>query len=204
MPLGLRVERQYFKRGIGCVAGVDEVGRGPLAGPVIAAVVVIAPGTKALKGVNDSKVMTSRRREDLAAAICASLRYAVAGASTKEIDRFNIRRATALAMRRALDKVGALEGVVLVDGLPFPEIGREHESMVDGDARCYAIACASIVAKTVRDRLMAKLAGRYPCYGWDHNAGYGTADHRSAINANGITPHHRKSFMPVAQTELVF
>jgi len=204
VPLGLRVERRYFKQGINCVAGMDEVGRGPLAGPVVAAVVVVGQNCRALKGVKDSKVMTQRRREDLAAAICSSLRYAVAGASPREIDRWNIRRATALAMRRALDRLGDIDGVIIVDGLPLPEIGREHEAMVDADAKCYAVACASIVAKTVRDRLMHRLAPRYPQYGWDHNAGYGTADHRHAINEVGISPHHRKTFMPVAQMEMLF
>jgi ribonuclease HII len=199
---GLRVEKEWFKRGVACVAGVDEVGRGPLAGPVIAAVVVVPPGIRALKGVKDSKVMTSRRREDLAAAICRSLRYALGGASPREIDRYNIRQATALAMRRALARLGPIDGVIIVDGLPFPEIRCAHEAMVDGDAKCYSIACASIVAKTVRDRLMQRLAARYPGYGWEHNAGYGTRDHRDAIDQHGVTPHHRLSFTPVLQREL--
>ena len=202
MP-GLRVEKEYFKRGIACVAGVDEVGRGPLAGPVIAAVVVVPQGIKALRGVKDSKVMTSRRREDLAAAIVRSLRHALGAASAREIDRYNIRQATALAMRRALARLGPVEGgVILVDGLPFPEIRCAHEAMVDGDAKCYAIACASIIAKTVRDRLMQRLSLRYPGYGWEHNAGYGTRDHRDAIDEHGVTPHHRLSFTPVLQREL--
>lgn len=183
------------------MAGVDEAGRGPLAGPVVAAAVIVEPDTPPIEGVNDSKQLTSRRREELAAAICASLRYAVGAASTREIDRLNIRRATALAMRRALRRLGEADAVI-VDGLPVPELGRAHEALVDGDALCYAIACASIVAKTVRDRLMTLLAARHPAYGWEKNAGYGTEEHLAAIAQVGVTRHHRQSFGPVAQREL--
>jgi ribonuclease HII len=199
--LGLRVERGYFAHGHASVAGVDEVGRGPLAGPVVAAAVLVSAQTRLIRGVDDSKVLTQRRREKIAAAICSRLRYAVGAASVREIDRLNIRRASALAMRRALNRLGAAD-VVIIDGPPLPELGRSHEAMVDGDAQSFAIACASIVAKTVRDRLMCRLAARYPDYHWDRNAGYGTADHLSAIQARGITPHHRRSFTPVVQREL--
>ena len=199
--LGLRVERGYFAHGLKSVAGVDEAGRGPLAGPVVAAAVLVAEDTHLIRGVDDSKVMTQRRREKIAAAICSRLRYAVGAASVREIDRFNIRRASALAMKRALNRLGAAD-VIIIDGLPLPEIGFAHEAMVDGDAKSFAIACASIVAKTVRDRLMCKLAARYPAYHWEKNAGYGTADHLSAIQSAGVTPHHRKSFTPVVQREL--
>jgi len=199
--LGLRVERGYFAHGLKSVAGVDEAGRGPLAGPVVAAAVLVAEDTHLIRGVDDSKVMTQRRREKIAAAICSRLRYAVGAASVREIDRFNIRRASALAMKRALNRLGSAD-VIIIDGLPLPEIGFAHEAMVDGDAKSFAIACASIVAKTVRDRLMCKLAARYPAYHWEKNAGYGTADHLSAIQSAGVTPHHRKSFTPVVQREL--
>jgi ribonuclease HII len=199
--LDLAVERSYFARGIRRVAGVDEAGRGPLAGPVVAAAVLVGPQTPVIEGINDSKQLTGRRREILAAAICASLPYAVGAASAREIDRLNIRRATALAMARALRRLGARDAVI-VDGLPVPELGCEHDALVDGDAKCYAIACASIVAKTVRDRLMTKLAARHPAYGWERNAGYGTADHLAAITAEGVTAHHRRSFAPVLQQEL--
>ena len=196
------VERAYFARGSRRVAGVDEVGRGPWAGPVIAAAVVVGPDTPRLEGVNDSKQLTMRRREQLAAVIVSTLPYAVGAASTREIDRLNIRRATALAMRRALARLPQPADVVLVDGLPVPELGCAHEALVGGDARSYAIACASIVAKTVRDRLMRRLAARYPDYGWDRNCGYGTPKHRAAIELTGVTPHHRRSFTPVLQREL--
>ena len=199
--LGLRVERGYFAHGLKSVAGVDEAGRGPLAGPVVAAAVLVGADTRLIRGVDDSKVLTQRRREKIAAAICSRLRYAVGAASVREIDRFNIRRASALAMRRALNRLGSAD-VILIDGLPLPELGYIHEAMVDGDAKSFSIACASIIAKTVRDRLMGKLAARYPAYHWEKNAGYGTADHLSAINSVGVTPHHRKSFSPVVQREL--
>ena len=200
--LDFAVERAFFEGGRRSVAGVDEVGRGPWAGPVIAAAVLVTPASPWLEGVDDSKQLTRRRREDLAAAIVSSLVHAVAGASVREVDRLNIRRATALAMRRARARLPEAADVVVVDGLPVPELGRDHEAMVDGDARCYAVACASIVAKTVRDRLMARLGGRYPEFGWEHNAGYGTPDHRAALDRRGPTPHHRRSFTPVVQRQL--
>lgn len=200
--LDFTVERTYFTRGLRSVAGVDEVGRGPWAGPVIAAAVVITPESPWLEGVDDSKQLSRRRREALAAVIVSTLAYAVGGASVREVDRLNVRVATALAMRRALARLPGAADVVVVDGLAMPELGRAHEAMVDGDARCYAVACASIVAKTVRDRVMRRLGGRYPEFGWEHNAGYGTPDHRAALDRRGPTPHHRRSFTPVSQRSL--
>ncbi len=200
--LDFAVERTFFERGHRSVAGVDEVGRGPWAGPVIAAAVVVTPVSPWLEGVNDSKQLSRRRREDLAAAIVSGLAHAVGAASVREVDRLNIRRATALAMRRALARLPEAADVVVVDGLAVPELGTAHEAMVDGDAKCYAVACASILAKTVRDRLMVRLGGRYPDFGWEHNAGYGTADHRAALDRRGPTPHHRRSFTPVVQRHL--
>jgi ribonuclease HII len=126
----------------------------------------------------------------------------------REIDRFNIRVATAIAMRRAIDRVLRRMGAnasshrVLLDGLPLPECGHLHEALVDGDALCYSIAAAGIVAKEVRDHLMRRLSRRYPGYGWDTNAGYATESHRQAIFTHGPTPHHRRSFSPVAQLDL--
>lgn len=200
--LDFTVERTYFTRGLQSVAGVDEAGRGPWAGPVIAAAVVITPESPWLEGVNDSKQVTRRRREELAAAIVSTLVHAVGGASVHEVDRLNVRVAAALAMRRALARLPGAADVVVVDGLAVPELGCAHDAMVDGDARCYAVACASILAKTVRDRLMQRLGGRYPEFGWEHNAGYGTSDHRAALDRRGPTPHHRRSFTPVVQRSL--
>ena len=201
--LDFTVERTFFTRGLRSVAGVDEAGRGPWAGPVIAAAVVITPDSAWLEGVDDSKQLTRRRREDLAAAIVSSLVHGVGAASVREVDRLNVRVATALAMRRALARLPGAVDVVVVDGLAMPEIGRAHEAMVDGDARCYAVACASILAKTVRDRLMQRLGGRYPDFGWERNAGYGTETHRSALERCGATRHHRRSFTPVVQWRLL-
>jgi len=197
------VELEWFARGVLRLAGVDEAGRGPLAGPVVAAAVVVTPATPRLTGVTDSKQLPRRRREQLAAAIVSSLPCGVGAASPREIERLNIRRATALAMRRALLHLPAGVEVVLVDGLPMVEIGIPHHALVGGDRRSYAIACASIVAKTVRDRLMRRLAARYPEFGWERNKGYGTPRHLAALARRGPTPHHRMSFAPVAQRVLL-
>ena len=201
--LGRTVEPEWFARGVRRLAGVDEAGRGPLAGPVVAAAVLLTPEAPRLEGVDDSKQLTRRRREQLAAAIVSTLPVGVGAASTREIDRLNIRVATALAMRRAVLRLPGAADAVLVDGLPMVEIGLPHEALVGGDRRSYAIACASIVAKTVRDRLMRRLAARYPAYGWEHNCGYSTPDHRAAMERCGITPHHRHSFAPVRQLVLL-
>lgn len=188
--------------------GIDEAGRGPLAGPVVAAAVVFPPGLRRIRGVRDSKTIPHQRREELALLIRArAIRIGVGAASTREIDRVNIRVATALAMRRAVRRVlgGEPPGagyLLVVDGLPLPEIGYPHQALVDGDARCYSIAAASIVAKTVRDRIMRCLAPRHPYYGWDTNVGYGTPEHLDGICRSGTTRHHRVSFAPVAQHEL--
>jgi len=191
--------------------GVDEVGRGPLAGPVVAAAVVFPATHVPLEGVRDSKTLSPMHRARLAPEIlAASIAAAVGAASVAEIDRLNIRVATALAMQRAVDRVlgsrpvgPALDAppkvVVLLDGLPMPELGRPHQALVDGDALCYSVAAAGILAKTVRDRLMGRLAGRYPGFGWESNMGYGTTFHLAALAARGPTRHHRRSFSPVAQ-----
>ncbi len=202
MGLGFKVERRYYARGLNRVVGLDEVGRGPLAGPVFAAAVLVTPETRLIRGVDDSKVLTEKRRLKLHDSICARLKFAVGAASVAEIDRINIRRASALAMKRALERLHEPADIVVIDGLPLPELGCEHEAIVDGDAKCFAIACASIVAKTVRDRLMKNLARRYRAYGWEDNAGYATEEHCAAIRAVGITKHHRITFGTVSQREL--
>ncbi len=182
------------------VAGLDEAGRGPLAGPVVAAAVVFPPGCPRIRGLDDSKRCTARQRERLAILVRErALAVAVGAASVHEIDRFNIRRASILAMRRALTRLAVPPAAILVDGLPCPELGLPHEAIIDGDALCYSIAAASVIAKTVRDRLMMRLAPRYPGYAWDQNMGYATALHRDALAAQGPTPHHRRSFFPVLQ-----
>ena len=192
------------------LVGIDEAGRGPLAGPVVAAAVVFPPGTDPVPGVRDSKTLPPHRREELALLIRSrAIRLGVGAASAREIDRLNIRVATALAMRRAVSAAfrtellaGLSSCTLLVDGLPFPEIGLPHESLVNGDALCYSVAAAGIIAKTVRDRIMRCLAPRHPGYGWETNMGYGTLAHLAGIGAVGTTPHHRMSFAPMAQREL--
>src|SRR5205807_255064 len=143
-----------WREGRGLVAGVDEAGRGPLAGPVVAAAVVFPAFAKPIRGLRDSKLLSAAARERLAALVrVRALAVAVGAASVREIDRFNIRRAAVLAMRRALARLAVRPDVVLVDGLPCPELGCPHPAIVDGDARCHSLAAASVIAKTVRDRL---------------------------------------------------
>ncbi|HEX6133095.1 MAG TPA: ribonuclease HII [Longimicrobiales bacterium] len=190
----LELEQAYWDRGLTLIAGVDEVGRGPLAGPVLAAAVVLPPGV-AIRGVDDSKKLTAEKRAVLFEEIRAqAVSIGVAGASTREVDRINILRASHLAMKRALARLQCTPEHVFVDGLAVAELGPHHTAVVDGDAKVHCIACASIVAKVVRDRIMHLLATRYPGYGWDTNAGYATAEHRDAIIELGLTPHHRRSF----------
>ena len=197
------------------LVGVDEVGRGPLAGPVVAAAVVFPPRVKRLNGLRDSKVLPAGKREKLAAKVRErALCFALGAASSREIDRFNIRVASAIAMRRAIRRViaillrtqpssASLESLhILIDGLPLPEIGYRHEALVDGDAHCASIAAAACVAKTVRDELMCRLARRHPGYGWETNAGYATEYHCRALDQMGPTSHHRLSFEPISQLKL--
>lgn len=195
----LELEQTFWDRGVEFVAGVDEVGRGPLAGPVLAAAVMFAPGV-AIRGVDDSKRLSAEKRAELYLEIRAkALCLGVGAASTREVDRLNILRASHLAMRRAIARLRIQPQHVIVDGLPVAELGANCTAVVDGDAKVHAIACASIVAKVVRDRAMQLLASHYPGYGWDSNAGYGTAEHREAIGSLGLTPHHRRTFEPNSQ-----
>lgn len=176
------------------IAGVDEVGRGPLAGPVVAAAVILL---RPLEGLADSKVLSAAQREQLAAALWAAARIGVGAASVDEIDRINILQASLLAMRRAVLRLGCLPDLALIDGNRAPELPCPSETVVGGDAQVPAISAASIVAKVTRDRLMHRLAGRYPGYGWETNVGYATAAHRAALWRLGPSRHHRRSFAPV-------
>jgi ribonuclease HII len=196
----LEREIAFWRAGGGLVAGVDEAGRGPLAGPVVAAAVVFPPYCKIIRGLRDSKLLLPARRARLAGVVRArALAVSVGAASVREIDRLNIRRATILAMQRALARLAVAPAHVLVDGLPLPELGRPHDAIIDGDAYCHSIAAASVIAKTVRDRLMELLARHHPSYAWANNKGYGTPDHLAALATFGFTAHHRKSFAPVVQ-----
>jgi ribonuclease HII len=193
------LERSLRQAGSRYIAGVDEVGRGPLAGPVVVCAIIMPHDRRAIAGVTDSKQLTAADRERLAARIrteCVAI--AVAAASVAEIARWNIYQANARAMGRALARLAVRPDEVLVDGKPIATLGVPHHAVVGGDAKCYSIACASIVAKVVRDRLMTRLAARHPAYGWERNAGYGTPTHIAALRVAGLTPHHRLSFCRTA------
>ncbi|HYC52863.1 MAG TPA: ribonuclease HII [Gemmatimonadaceae bacterium] len=185
------------------IAGVDEVGRGPLAGPVVACAVVMPPERRAMPGVNDSKQLTAKKREKLVLKIRDNaLGIGIGAASVREIDRLNILQASILAMRRALRRLPVTPNHVLIDGRALRTLEVQHTAVVHGDARCYSIACASIVAKITRDRVMHALSPRYPQYRWENNVGYSTANHLRGIAEHGITPHHRRSFLPCSQLSL--
>ena len=199
----LRFERSFWRRGLTRIAGVDEVGVAPTCGAVVAAAVIVRPNAHRIAGVRDSKTLSATQRERLAPRIRKrAVAIGLGAASVAEIDRLNIYHATHLAMRRAVARLGGHDHV-LVDGNRIADFEAHvgpYTSIVDGDARCYSIACASVVAKVVRDRMMARLAGRYPGYGWEHNQGYATADHRAAIRQLGLTPFHRRSFLALQRT----
>ena len=200
----LRRELALWRMGRVVVAGVDEVGRGPMAGPVVAAAVVLPAGTKNIRGLDDSKRLSPEAREALFPIIRqTAAAIAIAAASVHEIDRFNIRQASILAMRRALQRLPQRPEHILIDGLPIPELGMEHEAIVDGDAKSQSIAAASVIAKVIRDRLMDRLAMHHPGYAWQSNKGYCTEEHVQALAMLGATKHHRHSFEPVAQTTLM-
>ena len=191
----LDYEKRFWSRGLSGVAGVDEVGRGPLAGPVVAAAVILCEGT-VIEGATDSKELDAEAREELVGMILdRASAVALGAASVREIDRANILVATAWAMNRALRRLAVQPDHIVVDGLPMKSLKWKHEAVVGGDGLVHSVSCASIVAKVCRDRLMTKLAKRYPGYGWDHNVGYGTREHRDALDRLGSTPHHRQSFL---------
>jgi len=197
------VEATFWRRGVRLVAGVDEVGRGALAGPVVAAACILPVGLLEFPDVRDSKALSAQQRERLRGEIFeVATAIGVGAASRREIDRLNIRRASVLAMQRALSHLPSWDWA-LYDGLPAPELDPERTTaIVHGDACSTSIACASIIAKVVRDGLMRKLDRRHPAYGWARNAGYGTAGHKAALLAQGPCCHHRRSFAPVRQLVL--
>ena len=183
----------------GLVCGVDEAGRGPLAGPVVAAAVILDPN-QPIVGLNDSKKLSAKRREALAIEIRAkALAWAVAEASVEEIDRINILQSSMLAMRRAVESLAVQPSRALVDGNRCPELSCPVEAIVGGDGLVASIAAASILAKTVRDAGMMALHARYPMYGFDRHMGYPTAAHVAALKEHGVSPVHRRSFGPVAR-----
>ena len=183
----------------GLVAGVDEAGRGPLAGPVVAAAVILDERNP-IEGLADSKVLTARKREQLYDAIRAkALCCSIAQASVEEIDQINILQATMLAMRRAVEGLRLKPTLVLVDGNRLPVLSMRAEAIVKGDSKVAAISAASILAKVTRDRWCAELDAQYPQYGFAGHKGYGTAEHLAALQTHGACPEHRKSFAPVTR-----
>ncbi|MFB2530640.1 ribonuclease HII [Paracoccus sp. p4-l81] len=196
-PPDFSFEMAAMQRGALRIAGVDEVGRGPLCGPVTAAAVVLDPG-RIPPGLNDSKKLTAARRLALEAAIKDSAEWCVAHASVEEIDALNIYHAAHLAMCRALAGLARPADFALIDGNRLPrDLACGAEAVVKGDARSLSIAAASILAKVARDRIMVDLAQQHPGYGWERNAGYPTPAHLAALSRLGVTPHHRRSFKPV-------
>lgn len=191
------LEQSAIDAGHAIIAGVDEVGRGPLCGPVTAAAVILDP-LNIPDGLNDSKKLTAKRREALYDILLQCAEVSIAHASVEEIDEINILRASHLAMERAVAGLSRQPDHVLVDGNLIPRgLLLPSTAVIKGDAKSVSIAAASIMAKTCRDRIMVDLAGQYPGYGWEKNAGYPTAVHLKALQELGVTPHHRRSFKPV-------
>jgi ribonuclease HII len=203
MPCSLEQEILLFARGIFPVAGIDEAGRGPLAGPVVAAAVVLPQGFR-LPGLDDSKKLTPAKREGLYAALTGNpdVHWASAHLDNLEIDRWNILGATHRAMRQAFLSLKPRPSHALIDGLAVPDFPCPHTALVGGDGRSLSIAAASIIAKVERDRAMRELDRKYPAYGFSKHKGYPTPDHLARLREHGPCPVHRRSFSPVAQSEL--
>ena len=188
---------EHERRLGGPVCGIDEVGRGPWAGPVVAAAVML-DFARVPDGLDDSKRLPAVRRRELDIAIRACAHVSIAMASVEEVDRLNVLGASMLAMERAFAGLPHPSGHALVDGNRLPRLPCPGTAIVGGDGLCASIAAASIVAKVARDSLMAELAGQHPGYGWERNAGYGTREHQDGLARLGVTMHHRRSFRPIA------
>lgn len=189
-------EQAALSRGYKTVAGIDEAGRGPWAGPVVAAAVVLDPAQMP-DGLNDSKKLTAQARELLFEEVMAHADVGVGIAEVDRIDRDNILTATLWAMAEALDGLASAADFALIDGNRMPTLPCAGETVVKGDSRSVSVAAASIIAKTTRDRLMCRLGADFPGYGWERNMGYGTREHSAAIERLGVTAHHRRSFRPI-------
>ncbi len=190
------LDYNFEARYTGIIAGIDEAGRGPWAGPVVAAAVIL-DRNKIPDGINDSKKLTRSSRVSLYKILMMEAVVGVGVCSVTEIDKHNILGATKLAMRRAYDSLSHKPDLALVDGNQLPELPCKMEAVVGGDALCVSIAAASIIAKVTRDYIMEELAEEFPGYGWERNAGYGTKSHQEGLARFGITPHHRRSFAPI-------
>ncbi len=197
------IERDIRRERGPLIAGVDEVGRGPIAGPVVACAIIMPPDMRAIRGVDDSKALTAEERNRLCGRIREkALACSLGAASVREIERLNIYQASVLAMKRALARLPIRPDHVIIDGRAMRTLPVPHTAIVHGDARCFSIACASIIAKVTRDRLMARLALRYPAYTWERNVGYTTRAHIRGLESHGITVHHRRSFFRISQVVL--
>lgn len=199
MPPDLAIEETLWSQGFEFVAGVDEAGRGPLAGPVVAAAVIVPVNAPRIKGINDSKKLSPARREELSAEIRRLYPCHIAEISSAEIDRINILQASLLAMRHAIEGLESRAEFVLVDGNKQIPMGIPQRAVVKGDSLSYSIAAASILAKVHRDHLMEALHARYPEYGFDGHKGYPTESHRKAIERLGPCPEHRRTFRGVKE-----
>jgi ribonuclease HII len=197
VPPTMRYELALLGKYGGPVAGVDEAGRGPWAGPVVAAAVIFTGEPPA--GIHDSKQLSEEAREALLPQILAAAYTGIGIADVETVDRLNIYHATHWAMCEAVAKLGARPAAVLVDGNRLPKLAMPAEALVKGDALSLSIAAASIVAKVTRDRIMRELAKSFPAYGWERNKGYGTEEHARALKLHGVTLHHRRSFRPVRE-----
>lgn len=188
-------EKSFYSSTVKLLCGVDEAGRGPLAGPVCAAAVIFPRGT-VIEGLNDSKKLSEKKREELYSTICdRALSYAIAFSSVEEIESLNILHATMLAMNRAIDELDPVPDLAIIDGNQAGDIMISHETVIKGDACCLSIAAASILAKVTRDRYMIEMAEKYPQYHFDKHKGYGTKLHYDAIRKYGPCPIHRNSFL---------
>ncbi len=197
MPPDFAHELNYGKSGR-IIAGIDEAGRGPWAGPVVAAAVIFAhDNDKIPAGIDDSKKLSPQRRKIVYQQIIAQTKWSVGIASVEEIDKLNILAATKLAMRRAVESLPLKPDVALVDGNSAPGLDCETITIIGGDRKSLSIAAASIIAKVTRDEIMHLLALEFPNYGWEKNSGYGTALHQKGLDEFGITPYHRRSFAPI-------
>ena len=191
----LTKEESFYSESVHILCGVDEAGRGPLAGPVCAAAVILPRGT-VIEGLNDSKKLSEKKREQLFDVICdTALSYAIAFATVEEIEELNILHAAQLAMNRAIEELDPKPDLAIIDGNQAGDIRFPHETVVKGDASCISIAAASILAKVTRDRFMLDMAQQYPMYHFEKHKGYGTKDHYSALREFGPCPIHRPSFL---------
>ncbi len=194
------LEQEFQRKGFSQIAGIDEAGRGPWAGSVVAAAVILNPGNlpdSLVQGLDDSKKLSAPKREALFDTIFESADVGVGQASVEEIDHINILQATFLAMSRAFDALSNTPDFALIDGNKVPPLGCRAEAIVKGDGRSFSIAAASIIAKVTRDRLMTELSKIHPGYMWEKNMGYGTKTHKEGLERLGVTEHHRKSYKPI-------